>query len=128
MGRRLFSQKHSPEISVWALALNLSNLLWQAGLIDRTQAAQVVALVHTPTCLTNALVAHFGEERSAPCGHCSSCNNGHRVSGAGSPLGRPTSGARSPGPELPPAERRVWLLSILRREDRKRSPPNRANG
>ena len=35
--------------------------------------AQVLRLVHTPTCLSNALVAHFGELREAPCGHCSRC-------------------------------------------------------
>ncbi|MEO8184912.1 MAG: RecQ family ATP-dependent DNA helicase [Deltaproteobacteria bacterium] len=35
--------------------------------------AQVLRLVHTPTCLSNALVAHFGELRDAPCGHCSRC-------------------------------------------------------
>jgi len=35
--------------------------------------AQVLRLVHTPGCLSNALVAHFGELREAPCGHCSRC-------------------------------------------------------
>jgi ATP-dependent DNA helicase RecQ len=35
--------------------------------------AQVLELVRTPSCLTNALVAHFGELRAAPCGHCSRC-------------------------------------------------------
>jgi ATP-dependent DNA helicase RecQ len=35
--------------------------------------AEVLRLVHTPGCLSNALVAHFGELREAPCGHCSRC-------------------------------------------------------
>jgi ATP-dependent DNA helicase RecQ len=34
---------------------------------------QVLRLIHTPGCQTNALVAHFGELRPAPCGHCSGC-------------------------------------------------------
>jgi len=35
--------------------------------------AQVLRLVQTPGCLSNALVAHFGEQRETPCGHCSRC-------------------------------------------------------
>lgn len=34
---------------------------------------QVLCLVREPGCLTNALVAHWGERREAPCGHCSRC-------------------------------------------------------
>jgi ATP-dependent DNA helicase RecQ len=34
---------------------------------------RVLALVRAPGCQTNALVAHFGEQRGAPCGHCSRC-------------------------------------------------------
>jgi ATP-dependent DNA helicase RecQ len=37
--------------------------------------AQVLELVNTPGCLTNALVAHFGEQREVPCGHCSRCKS-----------------------------------------------------
>jgi ATP-dependent DNA helicase RecQ len=43
---------------------------------------QVFALVRTPGCQTNALVAHFGELRQAPCGHCSNCS---AASGRASP-------------------------------------------
>jgi ATP-dependent DNA helicase RecQ len=39
--------------------------------------AEVLRLVHAPGCLTNALVAHFGELRAAPCGHCSRCKAPH---------------------------------------------------
>ncbi|HKO94141.1 MAG TPA: RecQ family ATP-dependent DNA helicase [Polyangiaceae bacterium] len=53
--------------------------------------AQVLRLVHTPGCLSNALVAHFGEQRAAPCGHCSRC----RASSASSPP--------SPAPPQPQA-------------------------
>jgi ATP-dependent DNA helicase RecQ len=37
--------------------------------------AQVLQLVCTAGCLSNALVAHFGEQREAPCGHCSRCRS-----------------------------------------------------
>ena len=35
--------------------------------------ARVVALVEHEGCQTNMLASYFGEERSAPCGHCTSC-------------------------------------------------------
>ena len=38
--------------------------------------AQVLALAERPDCHTNALVAHFGEVRAAPCGHCVPCRTG----------------------------------------------------
>jgi ATP-dependent DNA helicase RecQ len=38
--------------------------------------AQVLALAARPDCHTNALVAHFGEVRAAPCGHCVPCRAG----------------------------------------------------
>jgi ATP-dependent DNA helicase RecQ len=44
--------------------------------------AQVLALVHTRGCQTNALVAHFGELRAAPCGHCSRCRAGGASEGS----------------------------------------------
>jgi ATP-dependent DNA helicase RecQ len=36
---------------------------------------QVLELVHLDGCKTNALVAHFGELRHQPCGHCSGCTS-----------------------------------------------------
>ncbi|HTV21051.1 MAG TPA: RecQ family zinc-binding domain-containing protein, partial [Polyangiaceae bacterium] len=66
--------------------------------IERIQ--QVLALAHTSGCLTNALVAHFGEQRAAPCGHCSGC--------ASAPSATPPRVAR-PGlePVLSDADRRA---------------------
>ncbi len=43
----------------------------EASDVERIQ--QVLSLVRAPGCQTNALVAHFGERRDAPCGHCSAC-------------------------------------------------------
>ncbi|MBE9563732.1 MAG: C-terminal helicase domain-containing protein, partial [Proteobacteria bacterium] len=50
-------------------------------MIKREQAEihrlqQVLDLVALDNCQTNALAAHFGEQRSQPCGHCSWCNKG----------------------------------------------------
>ncbi len=39
----------------------------------------VLALVTAASCQTNALVLHFGERRSQPCGHCSFCATGAAV-------------------------------------------------
>ena len=57
--------------------------------IDRL--AQVLALAERSDCHTNALVAHFGEVRAAPCGHCVPC-----LTGRAEPLPRPA--ARPPLP------------------------------
>jgi ATP-dependent DNA helicase RecQ len=40
--------------------------------------AQVVGLVENDGCQTNALVGHFGEKRTEPCGHCTFCETGVR--------------------------------------------------
>jgi ATP-dependent DNA helicase RecQ len=41
---------------------------------DRLQ--QVLDLITLDSCQTNALSAHFGEQREQPCGHCSWCQRG----------------------------------------------------
>lgn len=40
------------------------------------RAAQVLGLAAHDGCQWNALVAYFGEERDAPCGHCTFCISG----------------------------------------------------
>jgi ATP-dependent DNA helicase RecQ len=57
-----------------------------------SRVAGVVALVEEGGCQVNALAAHFGQEREAPCGHCSSCR-------APKPLGR---GRTLPAPARDP--------------------------
>jgi len=37
---------------------------------------QVLELISLDGCQTNALAAHFGEQRQQPCGHCSWCTKG----------------------------------------------------
>jgi ATP-dependent DNA helicase RecQ len=39
----------------------------------------VLALVTSSTCQTNRLVAHFGEQRAQPCGHCTVCKTQRAV-------------------------------------------------
>jgi ATP-dependent DNA helicase RecQ len=50
-------------------------------ILDREQAEihrlqQVLKLIALDSCQTNALTAHFGEQREQPCGHCSWCHRG----------------------------------------------------
>jgi len=46
----------------------------EANEIERIAA--ILRLVEHPGCQTNALVAHFGEIRQQPCGHCTFCKTG----------------------------------------------------
>jgi ATP-dependent DNA helicase RecQ len=41
------------------------------------QVEEVLRVVTSDVCQTNVLIAHFGEARSAACGHCSVCLSGH---------------------------------------------------
>ncbi len=70
--------------------------------VDRI--AQVVALVTHDGCQVNALVGYFGEQRNAPCGHCSHCLHGATL--------------LVPGASPQPVERRVdaAAFAALRRE------------
>lgn len=43
---------------------------------ETDRIARVVSLVTNDGCQVNALVGYFGEERAAPCGHCSFCLEG----------------------------------------------------
>ena len=54
--------------------------------------AQVLALAERADCHTNALVAHFGEVRAAPCGHCVPCRTGKVVAPAPPRFGSAASG------------------------------------
>jgi ATP-dependent DNA helicase RecQ len=69
-----------------ALAVELGARFARRESQEIERLAQVLALAERPDCHTNALVAHFGEVRGAPCGHCVPCATG-RVA----PLPRPVS-------------------------------------
>lgn len=46
--------------------------------LEITRLARVLELVEHDGCQVNALVRYFGEERAAPCGHCSFCLHGRQ--------------------------------------------------
>jgi ATP-dependent DNA helicase RecQ len=75
----------------------------EAGEIARIR--QVLSLVSHEGCQTNALVAHFGEQRATPCGHCTFCRTG-----------KPT--VLPPLPTMPPIESLIdsAVLRSLRAE------------
>ena len=54
-----------------AMALHERFALHERREIERVH--QVLALVEVAGCQTNHLVAHFGERRDQPCGHCTFC-------------------------------------------------------
>jgi len=56
-----------------ALASDLATRFAKREASEIERIRQVLALAEKGECITNALVAHFGEIRSAPCGHCSFC-------------------------------------------------------
>jgi ATP-dependent DNA helicase RecQ len=59
-----------------ALARELIDRFRRREVAEVARIARVVELVQHEGCQTNALVAHFGERRAAPCGHCTFCASG----------------------------------------------------
>jgi ATP-dependent DNA helicase RecQ len=59
-----------------ALAVELASRFARREAQEIERLGQVLALASRPDCHTNALVAHFGEVRAAPCGHCVPCLTG----------------------------------------------------
>ncbi len=75
-GVRLRYQRLRQPESLDALAAELHRrgLTREQAEIQRLQ--QVLELVTLDACQTNALAAHFGQQRTQPCGHCSWCLRG----------------------------------------------------
>jgi ATP-dependent DNA helicase RecQ len=84
-------EKLRPDAEPAALARELEARFAKREAAEIERLAQVLALVEHPACHTNALVAHFGERRAAPCGHCAPC-----LTGEVAPLPR-----AAPAPALP---------------------------
>ncbi len=59
-----------------ALAFDLSSRFLRREQAEISRLGQVMALVTLDGCLSNALVAYFGETRTEPCGHCTFCLTG----------------------------------------------------
>ena len=59
-----------------ALAAELSRRFLHREQQELSRLQQVLSLVTYDGCQTNYLVAHFGEVRASPCGHCTHCITG----------------------------------------------------
>ena len=62
--------------SVDALVSPLAERFARHEAREVARVQQVLALIESPTCQINALVSHFGQQRDAPCGHCTVCLDG----------------------------------------------------
>ncbi len=65
--------KAPSQIDVDALARDLSDRFARREAQEIARVAQVRDLALHQGCHANALVAHFGEQRAEPCGHCVPC-------------------------------------------------------
>jgi ATP-dependent DNA helicase RecQ len=62
--------------SIASLGKQLHRRLLEREQAELQRLQQVLDLVSRDGCQTNALAAHFGEQRQEPCGHCSWCTKG----------------------------------------------------
>jgi ATP-dependent DNA helicase RecQ len=69
---------------------------------EQARLARVLDLVELDSCQVQALVGYFGEQRTAPCGHCSHCLNG--------PQRLPPAASR---PALPAGLDLEWLDTLV---------------
>ena len=58
------------------LAAELHQRILEREQAEINRLQQVLKLIALDSCQTNALAAHFGEQRQQPCGHCSWCQRG----------------------------------------------------
>jgi len=112
--RHRFSRVPGAALDEAALVTELVARFARREASDIERIHRVIELASAPGCLTNALVAHFGEERAEPCGHCSGCapeaaggstREGHRSA--------PASAHADPQPTLSASEREA-LLDLVR--------------
>jgi len=62
--------------SIEELATELHQRILKREQAEIHRLQQVLNLITLDNCQTNALAAHFGEQRQQPCGHCSWCERG----------------------------------------------------
>ncbi len=70
--RNPYQRRKTPE-SIDALAQHLHQRAIAREQAELQRLQQVLALFSHQGCQVNALAGHFGEQRQAPCGHCSWC-------------------------------------------------------
>ncbi len=73
--RHRYSRLQQPA-SVDALTSGLHGRMLKREQAEVHRLQQVIDLVANDRCQTNVLASHFGEQREAPCGHCSWCLQG----------------------------------------------------
>ena len=83
------ASREGAPFDVQALVDELATRFAKRESAEISRIAQVIELVGAATCQTNALVGYFGEERTAPCGHCSYCDTGRAAQLGDASDGRP---------------------------------------
>ena len=96
-----------------ALTARMQELFQRREQQDLDRLRQVVDYAEARGCLTNHLLAHFGEESSGPCGHCAPCQ-GEESSSPSLP--------NSPPPELSTAQGEVIDALLREKHAPLRSP------
>ncbi|HEX2203039.1 MAG TPA: ATP-dependent DNA helicase RecQ [Longimicrobium sp.] len=66
----------APKVDADALVAELLERFERRERQEISRVADTVALATHDGCITNRLLAHFGELREAPCGHCTFCQTG----------------------------------------------------
>jgi ATP-dependent DNA helicase RecQ len=75
-GIRYRYQRLQQPASTAELAHELHQRILKREQAEIHRLQQVLDLIALDGCQTNTLTAHFGEQREAPCGHCSWCQRG----------------------------------------------------
>jgi ATP-dependent DNA helicase RecQ len=102
--RHRFSRVDGAPADVEPLVAELAARFARREASDIERIGQVLALTRSPGCLTNELVAHFGELRAAPCGHCSGCaRRGSKAPEMASPALPSVQPAGAPSAQAEPA-------------------------
>jgi ATP-dependent DNA helicase RecQ len=73
---RLRFTRVAPHADAAALAAELVERFGRRERQEIERVRAVVELASRDGCITNGLLAHFGEAREAPCGHCTFCERG----------------------------------------------------
>jgi len=69
-------QRLQQPVSTEELTMELHQRVLKREQAEIRRLQQVLKLIALDNCQTNALAAHFGEQRQQPCGHCSWCQRG----------------------------------------------------
>ncbi len=68
-----------PDVPTALLGAELAQRFARREAQEIARLRQVIELIETDGCQTNALLRYFGEQRTEPCGHCTFCTTGRRT-------------------------------------------------